>query len=107
MNKLPTWLYKLGILSANPVGVDLQRTLIGRVVSALTFSSVVVCLGLWITGFLVFRQSGIQASVSSSQFTDLSCVTFFGGLVVAMGVGAMLGNFLRRVLWKWMMRARK
>jgi hypothetical protein len=100
VNRFKTGLQKLGVLEANPVEGDLQRTLIGRVVSALTFVAVVLCLGVWITAFLLFRQSGLQANISTNLFTDLSCVTFFGGLVIAIGAGAMAGNFLRRVLWK-------
>jgi len=62
---------------------------------------------IWITGFLLFQDSGIRQEVSSSIFTDLSCITFFGGLAVAVGIGATLGNFLRRTFWEWLMRRKK
>jgi hypothetical protein len=104
--KLRTWLQKIGMLAVNPMEADLQRTLIGRLVSALTFIAVVFCLGLWITAFLLFRQSDLQTAVSSNLFTNLSCITFFGGLVIAIGTGALVGNFLRRILWKWLMGPR-
>ena len=107
VKKLLDLLHRLGVLAANPVEGALQRTCLGRVISALTFIAVVACLVLWITLFLVFRDSGIQNDVSANLFTDLSCITFFGGLVIAIGIGATLGNLVRRTLWKAWMRRRK
>jgi len=107
LNKLSDYLRKLGVLAANPVDSALQRTCLGRVVSALTFLAVVVCLALWITGFLLFRDSSVQQEVSASIYTNLSCLVFFGGLVIAIWIGAMLGNFVRRTLWKALMKRRK
>jgi hypothetical protein len=106
LKKLSEHLRKLGVLAANPVDSALQRTCLGRVISALTFIAIVLCLVLWITGFLLFRDSGIQKSVSAAIYTNLSCIIFFGGLVIAIGIGAMLGNLVRRTLWKALLKRR-
>ncbi len=106
MKRLTESLRKLGVLAANPVDSDHQHTLPGRIVSASTFVAIILCLALWITAFLLFQNSGIRETLSSALFTDLSCITFFGGLVVALGVGAMIGNFLRRALWKALLKRR-
>jgi hypothetical protein len=106
LQTLNEYLHRLGVLAANPVDSALQRTCLGRVISALTFIAVVACLALWITAFLLFRDSSIKQSVSATIYTNLSCITFFGGLVLAIGVGAMVGNLVRRMLWRALMKRR-
>ncbi len=78
----------------------LEHTCAGRVVSALTFIVVVFCLGLWITVFLLLKDQLFTQTFSGNVLTNLTCIVFFGGLVVALFVGALLGNFLRRAFWK-------
>jgi hypothetical protein len=80
--------------------MDENRSLAGRVANALAFIAVIFCLALWITAFLIFRESLPPSGVSSILFTDLSCLTFFGGLALSIGIGAFLGNISRRFLWK-------
>jgi fumarate reductase subunit D len=82
----------------------LEHSFAGRVVSALTFIVVVLCLGLWITAFLLFRNQFFSQSLSATVYTNLSCIVFFGGLVVAVFFGAMAGNFLRRAFWKLLVK---
>ncbi len=107
MNQLKEWLRRVGMLATNPVNRNQQRTFLGRFVSALTFIAIILCLVLWITGFLLFQNSSIRQEVTAPIFTDLSCIIFFGGLAVAMGVGATVGNFMRRAFWEWLTRRMK
>ena len=84
----------------------LEHTCAGRVVSALTFIVVVLCLGLWITVFLLLNQYFTQ-TLSANWLTNVDCFVFFGGLVVALFVGALAGNFLRRAFWKLLVKRSK
>jgi hypothetical protein len=84
----------------------LEHTCAGRVVSALTFIVVVFCLGLWITVFLVLNQYFTQA-LSANWLTNVNCFVFFVGLVAAIFVGALAGNFLRRAFWKLLVKRYK
>ncbi len=107
LNKFIDWLRRTGVLATNPVDADGRHTWLGRVISALTFLAIIFFLALWITGFLLFQDSPIKGLVSNSIFEDLSCITFFGGLVIAIGIGAVIGNFLRRTFWKWLIRRKR
>ena len=78
----------------------LERSCAGRITSALTFFVVIICLGLWITVFLVLKDRIFTETFSGNTLTDLTCLSFFGGLVIALFVGALAGNFLRRAVWK-------
>ena len=82
----------------------LEHTCAGRVVSALTFIVVVLCLGLWITVFLLLKDHLFIQTLSGNVLTNLTCIVFFGGLVVALFVGALLGNFLRRAFWQMLVK---
>ena len=78
----------------------LERSWAGRIVSALTLIIVIICLGLWITVFLLLKDRLFTDALSGNILTDLTCITFFGGLIIAVFVGALAGNFLRRTFWK-------
>jgi hypothetical protein len=80
------------------------HTCAGRVVSALTFIVVVFCLGLWITVFILLNDHLFPQISSGNVLTDLTCIVFFGGLVVAVFIGALAGNFLRRAFWKLLVK---
>jgi len=82
----------------------LEHSCAGRVVSAITFIVVVFCLGLWITFFLLLREKMFTQTLSSYLLTNVSCLVFFGGLVVALFIGALVGNFLRRAFWKMLVK---
>jgi hypothetical protein len=85
----------------------LERSCAGRILSSLTFIVIIICLGLWITAFLLLKDRLFTETLSGSIFTNLTCLTFFGGLAIALFVGAMTGNFLRRAFWKRLTRRRK
>ncbi len=85
----------------------LEHSCAGRVVSALTFIMVVFCLGMWITAFILLKDKLFAETLSGNVLTNLTCIVFFGGLVVALFVGAMAGNFLRRAFWKMLVKRYK
>jgi hypothetical protein len=85
----------------------LERSCAGRIISALTFIVVIICLGLWITAFLLLKDRLFTETLSGNILTNLTCLTFFGGLVVAIFVGALAGNFLRRTIWKILIKRKK
>ena len=86
----------------------LEHSCAGRVVSALSFIVIIFCLGLWITAFLLLKDQLFTETLSGNILTDLTCLTFFGGLGIAIIVGALAGNFLRRIFWKLLVdRARR
>jgi len=82
----------------------LAHTCAGRVVSALTFIVVVFCLGLWITVFILLKDQLFAETLSGNALTNLTCIVFFGGLVAALFIGALAGNFLRRAFWKLLVK---
>ena len=98
-------LHKLGVLAVNPVDKNLKPSCLIRLISALNYLVVIACLALWITAFILLQESSAQRTLSIALFTNLSCITFFGGLVIALIVGALLGNLLRRTLWNLLSRS--
>ena len=85
----------------------LEHSRAGRIFSALTLIVVIVCLGLWITAFLLLKDRLFTETFSGNVLTNLTCLAFFGGLVIAIFVGAIAGNFLRREFWKRLIGKRK
>jgi hypothetical protein len=82
----------------------LEHSCAGRVINALTFIVVVSCLGLWITVFLLLKDRLFTQTLTGNVLTNLTCIVFFGGLLVALFVGALAGNFLRRTFWKMLVK---
>jgi len=76
----------------------------GRVINALNYILIIIFMGLWITAFILLKDKlGLQP-LSDNMFTNLTCIGFFGGLVVALFMGELAGNFLRRAFWKLLIR---
>jgi hypothetical protein len=96
---------KTTILAENNSRLD--RSCSGRILRSLTFIVVIICLGLWITTFLLLKDRLFTETLSGSILTNLNCLTFFGGLAIALFVGALAGNFLRRFFWKIQTRRNK
>jgi hypothetical protein len=85
----------------------MERSCSGRILNSLTFIIIIACLALWIIAFLLLKDRLFTETLTGNILTNLTCLTFFGGLAIALFVGAMLGNFLRRFFWKRMTRRRK
>lgn len=86
---------------------EMARSCTGRILSALTFIAIIIFLGLWITVFLLLKDRLFVDVLSGNFLTNLTCITFFGGLVIAIFIGGLAGNFLRREFWKTLIRKRK
>jgi uncharacterized membrane protein YbhN (UPF0104 family) len=84
----------------------MEHSVSERILSSLTFVIVIICLGLWITSFLLLKNQLVTEAISGKSLTDLTCLIFFGGMVIAITVGALAGNLLRRALWKRLTRSR-
>jgi hypothetical protein len=84
----------------------LNHSWAGRILSSLTLIVIIICLAIWITVFLVLKDRLFLERLSGTIFTNLTCLTFFGGLVIAIFVGALAGNFLKRGFWKLQARRR-
>jgi len=78
-----------------------------RLLNSMTFTIVILCLGLWITIFLLIKDSLFTGTLSGIILTDLTCLIFFGGLVVAIFTGALVGNLFRRAFWKRLTRRKQ
>jgi hypothetical protein len=85
----------------------MERSCAGRITNSITFITIIFCLGLWITAFLLLKDRLFAETLTGNILTNLTCLTFFGGLAIALFVGAMIGNFLRRYFWKRLTRRRK
>ena len=85
----------------------MEHSCAGRILNSLTFIIIIICLGVWITAFLLLKDRLFTTTLSVSISNNLTCLTFFGGLAIALFVGAMIGNFLRRFFWKRLTRKRK
>jgi hypothetical protein len=91
----------------NPYDPALTHSCAGRAINALTLIVVIACLAMWITAFLVLKDQLFPNAVSAKLLTNLTCITFFGGLIAAVFIGALAGNYLRRIAWKILIRRRK
>lgn len=100
------WKYLKGAIG-NQIITPLNRTYTGRILNALKFSSIIFFLGLWIIAFLFLKDDLLTESLPNNLLTDLSCLSFFGGLVLAIIIGALAGNFLQRVFWKKWIQKKK
>ena len=78
----------------------------GRILGALTLIIIIFCLAVWITAFLLLKDRLFTESLSGNILTNLTCITFFGGLAFAIFTGALAGNLLRRAFWKMLVRKR-
>jgi hypothetical protein len=72
-----------------------QKSSTGRLANALPFLFIILFLGGWSTGFYA-----LQESDPGTIAEGLRCLTFFGGLAVAVLLGAVIGSFLKRMAWK-------
>ncbi len=94
-------LRKIGALrEAEIIHPALRRSCLGRLAGISTFLATLLCLVAWVIVFLSLQSSGIQQANSANSLTPVMCAAFFGGLAFVAAVGALLGNILRRMLWR-------
>ena len=70
---------------------EMKRSCAGRIISTLRFIVLIICLGLWIAAFALLQDRFSAQTVSGNILTNLKCLTFFGGLVIAIFVGSAGG----------------
>jgi predicted neutral ceramidase superfamily lipid hydrolase len=86
---------------------ELQQSWTGRAINAISFLMVIATLALWVTLFTLLRDRLTENQVAASVSTAVSCLAFFGGLVLAIFIGGWTGNLLRRVFWKVLVKLGK
>lgn len=104
MRKIP----KKGIevLSERSQGI-LERTFTGRLINMMKFMIIIIFLGFWIAWFLVIKDTLFNGKVRETIATDLTCITFFGGLVISIILGSIAGDIVRRFFWKLLIKYKK
>jgi hypothetical protein len=108
MRNLLNRLLKLGTLKeVERLEPALRHTCLGRVAGISTFLVIILCLVAWVIVFLSLQRSGTQQSIPANILPQVMCVAFFGGLVFVAFVGGLLGNILRRILWRILKRKDK
>lgn len=86
---------------------ELKRTCLGRAASISTFVFIIFCVGVWITGFLLLKDTPAMQSIPPGWLDQVNCLAFFGGLVLAILVSGLGANMLRRALWRILVRKRQ
>ncbi len=86
---------------------ELAHSCAGRIINAMTFIVLIICLGLWILAFLLLKDRLFVKTLSGNVLTDLTCLIFFGGMAGAIFAGVLAGNFLRRAFWRRITRRKK
>jgi hypothetical protein len=86
---------------------ELKRSCLGRLASISTFVFIIFCVGVWITGFLLLKDTPAMQSIPPGWLDQVNCLAFFGGLVLAVLVSGLGANMLRRALWKILVRKKQ
>jgi len=88
---------------ARQVDRTLQRSCIGRVVSLVMLLTMVACVSLWVGAAWLVNQAGLSDAVSGLPEPVLPCA-FFGGILLCIVIGGLVGNWLRRLVWRVILR---
>ena len=97
---------RLGALAAaNRTDRALERTCIGRIVSLLTLIFIVLCVGLDVVTFYALDRKGLFDTVPQSVRPVLM-VGLMMSFVVDIVLAGLIGNWLRRRIWRLLMRGR-
>ena len=101
------WTQFIKLFTAEWMDESLRRTFIGRATNIISFVMVILCVGIWVTVFSLWRDSRQASSIAPNTLSNLMCIGFFGGLILSVIVGGMVGNALRRILWKMLVKKKK
>jgi hypothetical protein len=97
---------RLGALAAaNRADRALRRTCIGRIVSLLTLIFIVLCVGLDVLTFYALDRRGLLDTLPQSVRPVL-IVGLMMSFVVDIVLAGLIGNWLRRRIWRLLMRGR-
>lgn len=91
------------VAAAEQIDHTLQHSCIGRVVSLVILITMVACVGLWVGAAWLVNKAGLGDAVSKLPEPILPC-TFFGGIILCIVIGGLVGNWLRRLAWRVILR---
>ncbi len=83
----------------------LQRSCIGRIVSMLTGLFIVLCIVLYGLMIYVLTKTGLAQRLPQPISGALG-LSIFAGFVVAIVLAGLIGNWLRRLFWRTLLRRR-
>jgi len=69
--------------------------MLNRSARAIPFLTILIILGGWSVGFYTLQELRPERIPDS-----LRCLVFFGGLLLSTSLGALIGSYLKRLLWK-------
>ncbi len=105
-DRLRRGLGRLGTLvAADQVDWALERTCIGRIVSLLTLFFIVLCVGLYGLMLYGLYRLGLTERLPESVRTVLG-LGLFAGFFVAIILAGLIGDWLRRRIWRLLLRRR-
>jgi Na+/proline symporter len=93
--------------TANQVDRALQKSCIGRIVSMLTFLFILLCIILYGILYFILYKTGLTQILSSEASTPILVIVFFGSFILAIVLAGLIGNWLRRLIWRSLLRRRK
>jgi hypothetical protein len=85
----------------------LERTRAGRLINMMKFIIVIIFLGFWVAWFLAVKDQLFKGHFIEPAATDLTCITFFGGLIISLILGSIAGDIVRRLFWRLLIKYRK
>ena len=91
--------------AANRADRALQRTCIGRIVSMLTLIFIVLFVGLDVVAFYALDRKGLLDTLPQSVRPVL-IVGLMMSFIVDIVLAGLIGNWLRRRIWRLLMRGR-
>jgi hypothetical protein len=86
-------------MSKSQEDIEFEKSSPGKLLKVLPFLTIVIILGGWSAGFYL-----LQLSHPGTVSDNVRCIIFFGGLLISVVLGALLGSFLKRVIWKALLK---
>ncbi len=97
-------LRQLGAMAAaSEVDRALQRSCIGRIVSLLTFIFIVLCIVLYALTWYGLIKTGLAERLPQPIGGAVG-LSIFVGFFVAIILAGLIGNWLRRRIWRMLLR---
>lgn len=91
------------LAAASEVDRALQRSCIGRIVSMLTLIFIVLCIALYALMWYGLTKTGLAERLPQPIGGALG-MSLFVGLFVAIILAGLVGNWLRRRIWRLLLR---
>ncbi len=94
-----------GYAAGRQVDRALRRSCIGRIVSLLTLIFILACVAVYGLGALALNRAGLTEYLPEAV-GSAATVAFFIGLIGCIVVAGLIGNWLRRLAWRALLRRR-